>query len=81
MTISSLETVQDAFTSRCQQFETSFYQGDAEGLGSLQTEDARNKQDFNQYTNVWRYHLDFAQVGGFYFHAICRYQTLERHYD
>ncbi len=41
MTPSSLETVQDAFTSMCQQFETSFNQGDAEGLGSLYTEDAK----------------------------------------
>ena len=40
MTPSSLETVQDAFTSMCQQFETSFNQGDAEGLTSLYTEDA-----------------------------------------
>ena len=41
MTTSSLETVQDAFTSICQQFEKSFNQGDAEGLASLYSEDAK----------------------------------------
>ena len=41
MTSSSLETVRDAFTSIFQQFETSFNQGDAEGLTSLYTEDAK----------------------------------------
>jgi uncharacterized protein (TIGR02246 family) len=41
MTPSSLETVQDAFLPVCQQFEKSFNQGDAEGLASLYTEDAK----------------------------------------
>ena len=41
MTTSSPETVRDAFTSIFQQFETSFNQGDAEGLASLYTEDAK----------------------------------------
>ncbi len=41
MTPSSLETVQDAFSSMCQQFQTLFNQGDAEGLASLYTEDAK----------------------------------------
>ena len=40
MTSSSLETVRDAFTSICQQFQKSFNQGDVEGLASLYTEDA-----------------------------------------
>ena len=41
MPTSSLETVRDAFTSICQQFEKSFNQGDAEGLASLYSEDAK----------------------------------------
>ena len=41
MTSSSLETVRDAFTSICQQFQKSFNQGDVEGLASLYLEDAK----------------------------------------
>ena len=41
MTSSSLETVRDAFTSICQQFQKSFNQGDVEDLASLYLEDAK----------------------------------------
>jgi len=40
MSPSTLDTVRDAFTSICQQFQKSFNQGDVEGLASLYTEDA-----------------------------------------
>jgi len=41
MTSSSLETVQDAFTSICEQFTKLYNHGDAEGLASLYSEDAK----------------------------------------
>ena len=41
MTTSSLETVRDAFTSICQQFQKSIEQGDLEGIGNLYGEDAK----------------------------------------
>ena len=41
MTVSSLDTVRDAFTSICQQFKKSFEQGDLGDIGDLYTEDAK----------------------------------------
>jgi ketosteroid isomerase-like protein len=41
MSPSTLDTVRDAFTSICQQFQKSFNQGDVEGLASLYLEDAK----------------------------------------
>ena len=41
MTPSSLETVRDAFTSICQQFQKFVEQGDGEGIASLYLEDAQ----------------------------------------
>ena len=41
MPTSSPDEIQDAFLPVCQQFEKSFNQGDAEGLASLYTEDAK----------------------------------------
>ena len=41
MTPSSLETVRDAFTSICQQFQKSIEQGDLGNIGNLYTEDAK----------------------------------------
>lgn len=41
MTPSSLETVQDAFMSICQEFQKSIEQGDFEGIGNLYGEDAK----------------------------------------
>ena len=41
MTSSSLETVRDAFTSICQQFQKSVEQGDAETIGILYWDDAK----------------------------------------
>jgi uncharacterized protein (TIGR02246 family) len=41
MSQSTLDTVKDAFTSICQQFQKSFNQGDVEGLASLYLEDAK----------------------------------------
>ncbi len=38
---SSPDEIRDAFLSVCQQFEKSFNQGDAEGLASLYSEDAK----------------------------------------
>ena len=38
---SSPDEIHEAFLSVCKQFETSFNQGDAEGLASLYTEDAK----------------------------------------
>ena len=41
MTVSSLDTVRDAFTSICQQFQKSIEQGDLGNIGNLYTEDAK----------------------------------------
>ena len=41
MTPSSLETVRDAFTSICQQFQKSLEKGDLGNIGNLYTEDAK----------------------------------------
>jgi ketosteroid isomerase-like protein len=41
MPTSSPDEIRDAFLSVCQQFEKSFNQGEAEGLTSLYTEDAK----------------------------------------
>ncbi len=41
MPVSSLDTVRDAFTSICQQFQKSVEQGDLEGIGNLYGEDAK----------------------------------------
>ena len=41
MTTSSLETVRDAFTSICQQFQKSIEQADLEVIGNLYGEDAK----------------------------------------
>ena len=41
MSPSTLDTVRDAFTSICQQFQKSFNQGDVEGLASLYLKDAK----------------------------------------
>jgi len=41
MTVSSLDTVRDAFTSICQQFRKSIEKGDLENIGNLYTEDAK----------------------------------------
>ena len=41
MTPSNLETVRDAFTSICQQFQKSLGQGDVEGMASNYLEDAK----------------------------------------
>jgi ketosteroid isomerase-like protein len=41
MTPSNLETVRDAFTSICQQFQKSIEQGDLGNIGNLYTEDAK----------------------------------------
>ena len=41
MTQSGLETVRDAFTSICQQFQKSIEQDDLENIGNLYTEDAK----------------------------------------
>jgi ketosteroid isomerase-like protein len=41
MTPSSLDTVKDAFTSICQQFQKSIEQGDIETIGTLYGDDAK----------------------------------------
>ena len=41
MTVSSLDTVRDAFISICQQFKKSVEQGDLGNIGNLYTEDAK----------------------------------------